>query len=207
MAGAFFASRAGGARGVRRNGAVVRAKDRYDSLIRWYAQEFDLDPVMIQRQIDAESSFRPQVVSPAGAVGLMQAMPGTFAWAVKEMRSQGLIPLDYEVWIKNPEDSVHVGCWYDTWLYGRYAEIPDEAERWRFALAAYNCGRANLNKALHLAREQSGQPASFAAWERAGRLPGPWQEWQFTSRFLPIVTGARATETINYVRKIMGASS
>lgn len=182
---------------------MVRAEDRYDSLIRWYTRNFDLNPEMIRRQVDAESSFRPQIVSPAGAVGLMQAMPGTFAWAVKEMRAAGLIPADYEVWIKNPEDSIHVGCWYDRWLFNRYAEIPDEADRWRFALAAYNCGRTNLNKAIHIAREQTGHPASFAAWEKAGRLPGPWQEWPFASRFLSVVTGARANETIGYVSKIL----
>ena len=183
----------------------MRAEDRYDSLIRWYAQKFGLDPGMVRRQIAAESSFRPQAASPAGAVGLMQTTPGTFAWAVKEMRAAGHIPADHEAWIKSPEDSIHVGCWYDRWLFDRFPEIPDEAERWRFALAAYNCGRGNINQALSLARAACDQPASHGAWVREGSKPGPWQTWAFTSRFLAQVTGANAEETIGYVQKILPA--
>lgn len=182
----------------------MRAQDRYDSLIQYYAACYGLDWCMVKRQIEVESGFRPQAVSPAGAVGLMQTLPATFSWAVQEMRAAGILPADYEAWIKSPEDSIHVGCWYDRWLFERYPEVPDERERWRFALAAYNCGRGNVNQALSLARQRCGQPFSFTTWRNAGEPPGPWQKWEFTCQCLSLVTGERARETIAYVSKILG---
>jgi len=85
----------------------MRPQDRYDSLIQYCSSRLDLDWRMVKRQVEAESSFRPQAVSPAGAAGLMQFMPGTFAWAVKEMRAARLISDDHEVWIA-PETIAYV---------------------------------------------------------------------------------------------------
>ena len=48
-----------------------------DQLIRTNAAHFAIDPYLVFLVIEQESHFRPRVVSPKGAKGLMQLMPGT----------------------------------------------------------------------------------------------------------------------------------
>ena len=48
-----------------------------DQLIRTNAQRFGIDPYLVFLVIEKESRFHPRAVSPKGALGLMQLMPGT----------------------------------------------------------------------------------------------------------------------------------
>lgn len=51
----------------------------YRSLARQTADRYGIDPDIFERLVSAESSWRPDVVSSAGAIGLTQLMPSTAA--------------------------------------------------------------------------------------------------------------------------------
>ena len=89
------------------------------------ADEQRLDARLLVALIAVESSWRPQAVSSAGALGLGQLMPGTAA-------GLGVDPLDARANIHGA--AVHLRA-----LLTRYAGL-DPASRYVDALAAYNAG-------------------------------------------------------------------
>lgn len=108
---------------------MMRAEDRYDSLIRYYAELNHLDWLMIKAQIKAESNFNPMAKSPVGAQGLGQFMPPTWnEWGHGSA---------YE-----PEANIDATCRYMRWLLKQFNQ--DD----RKALAAYNWGIGNVKKLL-----------------------------------------------------------
>ena len=59
------------------SGSETRAPGRYDAYIREASQRFQMPAAFIKAVIQIESGFNPNAVSPVGAQGLMQLMPGT----------------------------------------------------------------------------------------------------------------------------------
>jgi soluble lytic murein transglycosylase len=57
----------------------------YSALVREVAQQQLLPEKLLHSIMRQESGFRPRVVSPAGAIGLMQLMPGTGARVAGEL--------------------------------------------------------------------------------------------------------------------------
>lgn len=57
--------------------ANPESTDRWDELILRYAKIFKLDSRLLKSIMAAESEFKPEALSPAGARGLMQVMPAT----------------------------------------------------------------------------------------------------------------------------------
>ncbi len=108
---------------------------RYPDEIRVASAEFDLDPYLITALIHRESSFRAEVVSSAGAVGLMQVMPETGAWIAKNLNIT-----DYdEKKLSEPAYNTRLGCWYIRFLIDRYDGQVVEA------LTAYNQGHGTVD--------------------------------------------------------------
>lgn len=96
-----------------------------EGIVRESANKYNLDPALIRAIIAVESNGDPKAVSPAGAQGLMQLMPGTAA----------------EMGVTDPFDPVQNimgGAAYLRRLLDRYQGNV------RLALAAYNWGMGNL---------------------------------------------------------------
>ena len=107
---------------------MMDATDRFDSLIRYYAELSGRDPRQVKRQIRVESAFKADATSPVGARGLMQFMPATWPdWGRPGTSAS------------NPEESIAGGCRYMRMLQSRYHG--DLAR----ALAAYNWGVGHVD--------------------------------------------------------------
>jgi Transglycosylase SLT domain len=84
------------------------------------ATRFNVDPALVQAVAWQESKFRSDVVSPKGAIGIMQLMPAT-------ARQLGVNPND-------PRQNIYGGVAYLSMLLTRFNGDT------RLALAAYNAG-------------------------------------------------------------------
>lgn len=108
-------------------------------------------PIELKYLAVIESGLRPQVKSRAGALGLWQFMYSTG-------RLFGLQENSYIDERMDPELATEAACQYLSKLYGIYND-------WNLALAAYNAGPGNVNKAIR----RSGNKLTY--WEVRPYLP------------------------------------
>lgn len=108
----------------------------YQELVRKNARTFDVDPALIAAVIYAESRFRPDAVSEAGAIGLMQLLPETGRWIAATGGERFRVKDLYD-----PKVNVRYGSFYLGRLLDKYVDV-------RFALAAYHAGQGNADRWL-----------------------------------------------------------
>jgi soluble lytic murein transglycosylase-like protein len=99
---------------------------RYASLLNWASQSYRVPVALLEAIITQESGFQPDVVSPKGAIGLMQLMPDT-------ARGLGVNPYDVE-------QNIAGGAALISSLIVKYSGDLS------LALAAYNAGSANVDR-------------------------------------------------------------
>lgn len=108
----------------------------YRDMVTREAREWGLDPAMLAAIIRQESAFKGDIVSPAGAVGLMQVMPATGAEVAARHGPEAFRPESLTV----PEVNVHLGAAFLRDMLRRYAgDLP-------LVLSAYNAGPARANR-------------------------------------------------------------
>ncbi len=99
------------------------------------AQEAGVDPYLTMAVIRVESKFRPMAQSVRGAKGLMQLMPETAQWVIKQMGEKFDEKLLFDV-----DYNTKIGCWYLAYL------IKEFNGELHLALASYNGGPNNVKQ-------------------------------------------------------------
>jgi membrane-bound lytic murein transglycosylase D len=129
---------------------VLGRSKLYFDLYEQTLAKYDM-PIELKFLSVIESGLRPQVKSPAGALGLWQFMYGTG-------KMYGLTENSYIDDRMDPVKATEAACKFLKKLHGIYGD-------WNLALAAYNAGPGNVNKAIR----RSGGKRTY--WEVRPYLP------------------------------------
>ena len=120
------------------------------------SQRHGLDPALVLALIHVESRFKPRAVSHAGAIGLMQLLPGTAE------EQAGKLGLEWEGpdSLYDPVLNVRLGTAYVKRLQNRFGNL-------EHALAAYNAGPTRISRHLRSGGEipRGYRTLVFAAYE------------------------------------------
>jgi soluble lytic murein transglycosylase-like protein len=155
---------------------VLLADENYDRLIKRAAETYmpGVDWRLWKAQIKQESQFNCNAVSPVGAQGCAQIMPGT----MKDItRLSGITGSAFD-----PEIGIMAGAFYMARQRAIFKAPRPEHARHNLAMGAYNAGAGNIIKAQQIVNNHP--------------------EWEPVAAVLPQVTGKHAKETQDYVVKI-----
>lgn len=112
-------------------------KEDIIAIIKGVADEFEIDRNFLLAVAKAESNFDPTAISGAGAIGLFQVMPKTYAEIAREIQPALEDPNPY-----NPKTSARAGAYYMRKMLRRFGGHKE------LALAAYNRGPTWLSRYL-----------------------------------------------------------
>ena len=140
----------------------------------WHMPQIDWR--WLKAQCWQESRFNPKAVSPVGAGGVCQFMPGTFE-GVPDSIKQGR-----DVW--DARTNIEAGAWYMNTRYVFWTSPRPQLDRIWLAQACYNAGCGHVLNA-----------------QKACGGPSAYNE---IIACLPDITGHYSKETISYVKLIDG---
>lgn len=158
--------------------AMAAFPDRYDRDIRravaTYWPDYP-DPLSWKAQLYQESRLDPAAVSPVGAAGLAQFMPGTWREVARQLRLPAGASPHHDI-------AIQAGAYYMARLRGQWSAPRPALDRHQLAEASYNAGLGHLLSA----QRRCGGAALYAD----------------IIACLPAVTGRHSAETITYVARI-----
>ena len=173
-------------------GVIIKKGDisPYDDLFRKYAIETDWDWQLLASIAYQESKFHNNLVSWAGARGLMGIMPRT-------ARSFGVSPDS----LKIPEIAIQTGIKCLAYFGNHFSDMKDEEEKLKFTLASYNAGSGHIIDARGLAAKYGKNPDiwddNVAEFVRLKSEPEYYNDPICKHGYL------RGTETFKYVKEVM----
>ena len=169
-----------------RNGHV----SPYDELFRKHAKNIGWDWQLLASIGYQESRFNPNVVSWAGAEGLMGIMPNT-------AKALGVTPHE----LKDPDTGIRTGVDCLRRFRQGFGKVTDPVEKIKFTLAAYNAGIGHIYDAQRLAEKYGKNPYvwddNVAEYIRLKNDPEYYNDPVCKHGYL------RGSETFNYVREVM----
>jgi soluble lytic murein transglycosylase len=108
----------------------------YREMVLREAREWGVDPFLLAGLIRQESAWVADIVSSAGAIGLMQVMPATGRGLARQLGVEGFT----EASLETPEVNLHLGARFLVDVLSRYgADLP-------LALSAYNAGPSRADR-------------------------------------------------------------
>lgn len=149
--------------------------EKYDGFFIKYTNRYlpGVDPDLIKAQCWQESRFKEMAVSPVGAAGVCQFMPGTWKDSVKALK------LSQNTSVFHPEYNIQAAAYYMGIQYSYWKSPRPPEDRHNLAAAGYNAGAGHL----------------INAQKRCG---GP-RLYKDIIKCLPQITGNHSKETIGYV--------
>ncbi|MDE6242737.1 MAG: transglycosylase SLT domain-containing protein, partial [Muribaculaceae bacterium] len=164
---------------------------QYDEIFKRYAKEINWDWRLLAAQAYNESHFDVNVVSWAGARGLMQLMPRTAS-------AMGL-PAGQ---ITDPELNVKAAVKVIAELDKLFKpKVQDREERIKFIVAAYNSGQAHVLDAITIAGKSGHNPKVWSGEvEQALLLKSNPQFYRDPDVKYGYFKG---TQTVDYVKRVM----
>jgi hypothetical protein len=155
------------------------------------SQRFGIPEHWIVAVLRAESAGDVRAVSSAGAMGLMQVMPDT--WAGLRIRyGLGRDPYD-------PRDNILAGSAYLREMFDRYGNVAA-------MLAAYNAGPGRYDEYLAIGRPLPAETRAYVAAlapilggaappDASSRQPAPPPDWRDAPLFVQRPDGSQSTAT------------
>ncbi len=139
------------------NQLTLRFPLAHREVVRAYSKNYQIPQELIYAVIRQESLFHDDIVSSAGANGLMQVMPGTAHLVAKRAK----IYYTNKEQLFSPQKNIHIGTAYLQLLANQYHQHPV------LMMAAYNAGPRQVNLWL-----KSHEPKEIDIWIETL----PWRE-------------------------------